>query len=391
MLILDVSVVIPCYNCENFINKTVNSILNQTVLPKEIILIDDNSSDNTLKAIQELENSNKIVKVFNFIENKGPSFTRNYGVDKSKGEYILFMDSDDIASPYLIEKSLQKLSNLNKQDKNKWVLSYTSYIQIDEYDNIISTIIKGIQVEPEEILGYEFLRNIIITTSGVIIHKNIFYEAARFNEELSYSEDWDLWLRVARLGGFSYVDEPLIKIRRREGSLSSKIKNMKKGEQKVLKQYSIDFIEESVNKRKLPNCVNVCDFVSIIFRLDYWEEGFQKLKTFKNNCDCYNVYFLLGLYYIKKHNLELALQSFNKTIELKENHGAALNNLGGVYCLFGQINQGKKFLNKALEMFPNYLDAKYNLNIIFNDSSITYDSVKFTFRELRETLINYEI
>ncbi|AVQ44399.1 TPA: glycosyltransferase [Clostridium sporogenes] len=391
MLMPDVSVVVPCYNCENFIDKTVNSLLNQTILPKEIILIDDNSLDNTIKVIKKLENKNKIIRVFNFKENKGPSFTRNYGVDKSKGQYILFMDSDDIASPYLIEKSFRNLNELNKDNKNKWLLSYTSYIQIDENDNTIGSIIKGIQVEPEEVLGYEFLRNTIITTSGVIIYKSTFYEALRFNENLSYSEDWDLWLRVATLGGFSYVDEPLIKVRRRRNSLSSKLKNMIEGEKAILKQYSLDFIEEAVSKRKLSNDINTCDFVSMLFRLDYLEEGFEKLKKLLQNSEYYNVYFLLGVYYTKKHKLDLALDSFNKTVELKENHGAALNNLGIIYCLIGQVEKGKKLLDKVLEMYPNYLDAKHNLNMISRENGITYDSIKFTFRELRNKLINYEI
>lgn len=139
------------------------------------------------------------------------------------------MDSDDLASPYLIEKSLTKLKSMNGKSHDKWILSYTSYIQIDENDNIISDIIKGIQVETEEILGYEFLRNYIISTSGVIL-KNYFYEAGKFNERLSYSEDWDLWIKVAALGGFSYLNEPLVKVRRRENSLSSNLKNMKDGE-----------------------------------------------------------------------------------------------------------------------------------------------------------------
>ncbi len=57
----------------------------------------------------------------------------------------------------------------------------------------------------------------------------------------------------------------------------------------------------------------------------------------------------------------------------------------------GQVEKGKKFFERALEMYPNYLDAKHNLNIISKKTSITYDSIKFTFRELRNTLINYEI
>ncbi|EQB3100323.1 glycosyltransferase [Clostridium botulinum] len=387
----NLSVAIPCYNCKKYIKKTIKTLLKQTILPKEIILVNDNSSDDTIKVLEEIQNSNKeIVRVFNLTKNKGPSFARNYAVDKSKGDYILFMDSDDLASPYLIEKSLTKLKSMNGKSHDKWILSYTSYIQIDENDNIISDIIKGIQVETEEILGYEFLRNYIISTSGVILKKNYFYEAGKFNERLSYSEDWDLWIKVAALGGFSYLNEPLVKVRRRENSLSSNLKNMKDGEKTVLNQYDLEFIEEAVNKRKVPSYINTCDFVSMLFRLNYWEEGFEKLKCLSKNFDYYNIYFLLGLYYIKNQNLNLALENFNKTINLKQNHGAALNNLGAIYCLLGQIDQGKRLLIKALEIFPNYLDAMHNLDLVINKSNVTYNNINFTWRELRNTLINYK-
>ncbi len=386
----DLSVVIPCYNCEKYIKQTIKTILKQTVLPKEIILINDNSSDDTIKVLEEIQRSNKeIVKVFNLIENRGPAFARNYGVGKSRGGYILFMDSDDLASPYLIERSLTKLKAMNEEIYDKWILSYTSYIQIDENDNIISDTIRGIQVDPEEILGYEFLRN-YISTSGVMVKKHYFYKAGKFNEKLSHSEDWDLWLRIAALGGFSYVNEPLVKVRRRENSLSSNLKNMKDGEKTVLNQYSLDFIEEAVNKRKVASCINACGFISILFKLNYWEEGFKRLKDLEKNSNYYNIYFLLGLYYAKNQNLDLALENFNKTINLKKDHGAALNNLGAAYCLLGQIDQGKKFLSKALEMFPNYLDAMYNLNLVINKSNIIYDNINFTWRELRNILINYK-
>ncbi|EPY6466782.1 glycosyltransferase [Clostridium sporogenes] len=387
---LNLSVAIPCYNCEKYIKKTIKTLLKQTILPQEIILVNDNSSDDTIKVLEEIQYGNEeIIRVFNLTKNKGPSFARNYAVDKSNGDYILFMDSDDLASPYLIEKSLTKLKEMNEEIHDKWILSYTSYIQIDENDNIISDIIKGIQVDPEEILAYEFLRN-YISTSGVMVKKHYFYKAGKFNEKLSHSEDWDLWLRIAALGGFSYVNEPLVKVRRRENSLSSNLKNMKEGEKTVLNQYSLDFIEEVVNKRKVSSYINTCDFVSMLFRLDYWEEGLKRLKYLAKNSYYYNIYFLLGLYYIKNHNLKLALDNFNKTINLKQNHGAALNNLGAIYCLLGQIDQGKQLLSKALEIFPNYLDAIHNLNLVINKSNVTYDNINFTWRELRNTLINYK-
>ncbi|MBN1044499.1 glycosyltransferase family 2 protein, partial [Clostridium botulinum] len=287
MFLSNISVIIPCYNCEKFIEKTVNSILNQTIKVKEIILINDNSLDNTLEILKDIKkNNDKIIKIFNFTKNNGPSFSRNFGVKKAVSDYVLFMDSDDIASKYLIEKSISQFIDMSKRDN--YVLSYTSYFQIDEDDNIVNNIVKSIEVQPKEILGYEFLRNYVIT-SGVLISKENFYRAGKFNEKITYSEDWDLWIRVAMLGGFIYIDEPLIKVRRRKESLSSNVKNMRDGEIVVLKQYDLAFIEEAIHKRNLPNYINHCDFVSILFRMNQWEKGFEKLTLLKNKYNYYNL------------------------------------------------------------------------------------------------------
>lgn len=386
---MNISVIIPCYNCEKFIEETVNSILEQSVLPFEIILINDNSSDNTLNILNNVGKKSEIIKIFDLKINKGSSFSRNYGVDKSKGDYVLFFDSDDLALPNLIEESIKRFDELNDKFDDKYILSYCSYVQIDENSKVISRIMKGIQTEPEEILGYEFLRN-YISTSGVLVKKQFFYKAYKFNESLDYAEDWDLWLRLARLGGFCYIDKPLVKVRRSNNSVSFNLKNMQLGERLVLKQYSIAYIENAINKRKLPKYINTCDFASMMFRLENYEEGFKRLKILSPNYEYYNIYFLLGLYYIKKNKLDLALDNFFKTIKLKENHGAALNNIGAIYLVKNNRTDSLDFLNKALEYFPGFMDAKHNLNLLHNrKENINFKSVKFTLRELRDTLLKY--
>ncbi|WP_234119789.1 glycosyltransferase family A protein [Clostridium hydrogenum] len=386
---MNISVIIPCYNCEKFIEETVDSILKQSVLPLEIILINDNSSDNTLSILNNIEKKSEIIKIFDLKINKGPSFSRNYGASKSKEDYILFFDSDDLALPYLIEKSIKRFHELNDEFDDKYILSYCSYVQIDENSKVISGITKGIQTDPEEILGYEFLRN-YISTSGVLIKKQFFYKANKFNESLEYAEDWDLWLRLAKEGGFCYIDEPLVMVRRSNNSVSFNLKNMQLGERLVLKQYSIDYIENAINRRKLPKYINTCDFVSMMFRLENYEEGFKRLKILSPNYEYYNIYFLLGLYYIKKSKLDLALDNFFKTIKLKENHGAALNNIGAIYLLKNNRTASLDFLNKALEYFPGFMDAKYNLNLLHNEEeNINFKNVRFTLRELRDTLLKY--
>lgn len=97
-----VAIVIPVYNAELYIEKTVNSVLHQTQLPVEIILIDDGSSDNSLQIIQKLEKSSPLIKVYTQ-KNAGAAITRNRGVEYAKSEWLCFVDADDILHPQRLE------------------------------------------------------------------------------------------------------------------------------------------------------------------------------------------------------------------------------------------------------------------------------------------------
>ena len=298
------------------------------------------------------------------------------------------MDSDDIAEPTLIEEYVDRLDKLNNRTEDKYILCYSAYIQIDGKDKQISDIVKGIQVEPEEILGYEFTRN-YVSTSGVLVKKDYLIKTGGFNEKIRYSEDWDLWLKLAQLGGFAYVDEPLIKIRRHGTNLSSQVDKMLEGEKLVLEQYSTDFIKDAIFKRKLDFKRNVVDYVSVLFKFNYWSEGFIELNSLLNKgYNFYNLHFYLGLYYLKHENIDKALEHFIKTITIKENHGAALNNIGALYLYKKDKKLAEKHLRLAVDYFPSYIDANYNLNLI-DKQNIFLEDLKFTWRELREVLTNY--
>lgn len=384
-----ISCIVPCHNCQDYISKTVENLINQTIRPLEIILVNDASTDNTLDVLKQMEVKHpNIIKVIDLETNKGPSYARNFGVENSKGEYIFFLDSDDVAETVLIEKYLSRLDELNNSGEDDYILCFSAYIQIDENDEEISDIVRGIQVGPGEILGYQLTRN-YISTSGVLIKKDYFLKTGGFNEEIRYSEDWDLWLRLAQYGGFAYVDEPLVKIRRHGSNLSSKIGKMLGAERAVLKQYSIDFIKNAIFKRKLSFQKNVVDFVSVLFRLDYWEEGFTELKSLLDKGYVfYNLYFYIGLYYLQHKNVDKALEYFIKTINIKENHGAALNNIGAIYLYYGKNQLAEQYLKLAIEYFPSYIDASHNLGLL-NRTSLSLEDLKFTWRELREVLTKY--
>lgn len=112
-LILNLSIIIPCYNVENYIEQCLNSIVQQTVQPKEIICIDDGATDNTANVIQAFAQKFSCVKYI-YQTNQGVSQARNIGINQATGQYIQFVDPDDILHPNLFATFLKvlKISNV---------------------------------------------------------------------------------------------------------------------------------------------------------------------------------------------------------------------------------------------------------------------------------------
>ena len=109
---MKLSVVIPCYNVEKFVQKCANSILVQKGFDCELILVNDGSKDNTLHVLENLAIKDNRIKVINQ-ENKGLSGARNTGIENAKGEYIMFVDADDWLEPNAFELISK---NFNKED-----------------------------------------------------------------------------------------------------------------------------------------------------------------------------------------------------------------------------------------------------------------------------------
>jgi glycosyltransferase involved in cell wall biosynthesis len=125
------SIILPTYNSSNFILDTINCILNQTYNNFELLIIDDFSSDNTHSILLEYQKIDNRIKVFKNPSNFGVSFSRNYGIEKAIGDYLIFWDSDDIASPDRLYLQSQII-----KDKSIDVF-YSNYHIIDTFGNIL--------------------------------------------------------------------------------------------------------------------------------------------------------------------------------------------------------------------------------------------------------------
>ncbi len=179
------SIIIPTYNRGALIGKTIQSILSQTFVDYEIIIVDDGSTDNTEEIIKSVK-SEKIILIKQKNNERGAA--RNAGTKKANGTYITFLDSDDVFYP----NHLQIAHNTIKNNLNPEVF-HTRYEIIKEDGQVI---------EQKKLLTKKINKNLIsgnfMSCNGVFLRKDIAL-ANLFNEDraLSALEDWELWLRIA--------------------------------------------------------------------------------------------------------------------------------------------------------------------------------------------------
>lgn len=205
-----VSVIIPTYNGSRFIRETIQSVIGQTYPKIEIIVIDDGSTDNTPDIVKSI-NDPRLIHIRQ--ANSGVSMARNHGIDISHGDYIAFLDHDDVWLPHKLERQLQ----LFKEDPNI-AMVYSDTFIIDENNSIINTYSHKIKFYRGKIFKELFL-SLFITILTVVMKKSAFLELGPF---LPYNtcEDYDLFLKCASKYPIDYIDEPLAKFRVHESNYS---------------------------------------------------------------------------------------------------------------------------------------------------------------------------
>lgn len=386
---VNISVIIPAYNAEKYIEETIHSVLKQTYPVDEIIIINDCSTDSTLEIVKKYEH-NSIFNIQSLKVNKGLPYVRNFGLSIAKHEWVLLLDSDDIIHPTLVEKSVKYITDFKKSNKEPLILVHTAYQQIDANGNPIGGVFRGKPLDSVDAFGTLFVRNQIITPSGSIVNRDIVLENNGFNTQLNVYEDIELWLRLSLKGHFGYIDEPLTFYRRHGNNITSDTEKARKSEAILIRQYDLDFIKEAILKRKESRVKNILDYVSVLYRFDKFEEGYKELLNVnpENKSDRITSLFLKGLYYVHKKQYVNAKKFFEQILAINSNHGASLNNLGVIYALEGKFDQASDMFNKALLLYSGYMDATHNLNQLNNN--FDENSFKFTWRELRPTLLRYQ-
>ena len=203
-----VSIIIPYFKKKNQIRQTINSILKQKYKKFEILIIYDDTNHSELKFLRKNFSKEKKVKIFINKKNIGAGLSRNLGIKMSRGEYIAFIDADDLWTPSKLEKQIKFMK---KKDIN---ISHTSYSIIDEFNKKIS-FRKANNIDFDNLL-----KSCDIGLSTVIIKKKILKDNLFVN--LKTKEDYVLWLKLSQKGHRFYaLNKELTLWRKTPGSLSS--------------------------------------------------------------------------------------------------------------------------------------------------------------------------
>ena len=206
-----VSIVVPVYNAARFIDETIQTVLDQTYANWELLLVDDKSTDESVKIIHKYQKKDERIKLFKLSENTGAAIARNTGIDNATGRYLAFLDADDLWVNNKLELQVAFM-----QEKNA-AFTFTGYEFADENGKPNG---KKVHV-PDTITHKQALKNTTIWTSTVILDIQVLSKPTIYMPDIG-SEDTATWWKILKTISWAYgLDKILSHYRRTGSSLSA--------------------------------------------------------------------------------------------------------------------------------------------------------------------------
>ncbi|ARV62241.1 glycosyl transferase family A [Nostocales cyanobacterium HT-58-2] len=219
-----ISIIIPVYNGEKTIKETIISVLKQTFYFLEILVINDGSTDSTLEILKSISDTR--LKIFSY-PNAGLAASRNRGMALADGEYVSFIDADDIWTPDKLDSQIKAL-----EEHANCAVAYSWTDYIDTHGKFLKsgrrTTVTGDVYS--KLLLYNFLEN----GSNPLIRGDALKAVGGFDESLAAAEDWDMWLRLAALYHFVCVKKVQILYRVSANSMSTHLNRQEAASFKVI-------------------------------------------------------------------------------------------------------------------------------------------------------------
>ncbi|MFN4149551.1 MAG: glycosyltransferase [Candidatus Sericytochromatia bacterium] len=338
-----ISVVIPCYNYGKYLNDSVESVINQKKFSNfEIIIVNDGSNDNTSEiAINLINKYNEIdIKLFE-TENQGVSATRNFGLSKSRGEWLLSLDADDMFKENFFDSCFEIVN------KNKEI-------------NLIFSNLEGLGGPPNwgwKPTEYSF-ENLAFqnTFPYSSLHKrDLFEKTDGYNSDIPWgAEDWEYWIRCAKEG---------LKPERLKDSFFIYRVNHSNDNLSLTMSKNYDYVI-AILRTLHPDVYDIRDLTISHNIIENMNEDTlnQLLKKIKSPYKHSNIYFWLGLYFLKKEDFELSLDYLNKSAQnVSEYDWQPFIKLAELYKKIGDFKKSNEFFKENKIRKEKSLEQKKSL------------------------------
>jgi len=252
-----VSVVVPTFNRSHLINRALQSVVSQTFIPLDLIVVDDGSTDDTCERVR----TNYPQATLLSQSNQGVSVARNRGISEARGDWIAFLDSDDVWCESKIEQQLQALA---KEPQSR--ICHTDEVWIRN----------GVRVNPMNKhlksggnIFKQCLPRCVISPSTVLLHHSVFEDFGSFDEELPACEDYDLWLRLCAKLPVTYLpDKLVVKYGGHDDQLSKKYWGMDR--------FRIASLEKLIRSGALTNIQIQSAANEMLIKLDVYLQGARR-------------------------------------------------------------------------------------------------------------------
>ena len=297
-----VSVIIPTYNRAKLLPSAIESVFEQTYPHIEIIVVNDGSSDNTDEVIKPYQDRVTYIKR----ENGGCAVAKNTGVQVASGDYITFIDDDDLMLCQRIEQLVEKFN-----ENPGYGLCATGAYLIDENGDVIHThYMKPIPTKTR--LLYMLLGR-VFTTSNMMVKREAQGKVGLYKDTIL--EDYNMWLRIARHYEIGIIEEPLVKYRKHENQITKRHKECLQAGQRI----TLDFLKEVPLAEILGRKVSPTEAYIILGAIMHRRE-LNKLayKYFQQAMPSYLACFWLGIAYLYSRNYQLAHKYFTEALPKKE-------------------------------------------------------------------------
>jgi glycosyltransferase involved in cell wall biosynthesis len=220
-----VSVIIPAYNAMAYLPQTLQSALDQTFTDFEVLVINDGSSDQILEWADQIQDPR--VRLITQ-ENQGLSGARNTGIWQSQGEYLAFLDADDLWEPTKLEKQAACL------DHHSSVGLVSSWVHLIDHQGSWIASPQAPNSQGDDLKRELFLSNIVLCGSTPMVRRCCFEKVGFFDRTLRSIEDWDMWLRLVPHYQLYVIQEPLVQYRKHSNSMSKNFRVMVESANEVM-------------------------------------------------------------------------------------------------------------------------------------------------------------